>query len=204
MTSQRQPGQRAGLSREAVLASARTVLARDGLRSLTMRAIAEDLEVAPNALYSHVASKSAIVDDLLDDVLAEVAEPSSDDPRTALREVMTSSYEVLLRHADLLPVYLARQGSRGPNARRLGVITDALLTRAGLAGASVGEARRVLIVYMIGFAAFTGSQVPLTPDDAAPIPPESARSHFARGLDWLLAGIVQPTSERQDPTSTGS
>jgi TetR/AcrR family transcriptional regulator, tetracycline repressor protein len=157
-----------------------------------MRAIAEDLDVAPNALYSHVPSKGALVDDLLDDVLAEVAEPTSEDPSTAIREVMISSYEVLLRHADLLPVYLARQGSRGPNAQRLGVIIDALLGRSGLSGASVGKARRALIVYTIGYAAFTGSQVPLNADETAPIPPEHARSDFVRGLDWLLVGIARP------------
>jgi TetR/AcrR family tetracycline transcriptional repressor len=186
----RGPGQRAGLTREAILAAARSLLAAGGLESLTMRAIADDLGVAPNALYSHVANKSALVDDLLDDVLAEVAEPSVDEPSTGLRQVMASTYEVLLAHADLVPVYLARQGARGPNAQRLGAIMDDLLVKAGLAGASVGEARRVLIVYTIGLAAFS-AQIPIGPGEDPPVRPDEARDQFARGLDWLLAGITQ-------------
>ena len=173
-----------------MLASARRVLARDGLGSLTMRAIARDLGVAPNALYSHVESKGALVDDLLDEVLAEIAEPTSAEVSAELRALMISTYDVLLRHADLLPVYLARQGSRGPNAQRLGVVADELLGSSGLTGAAVGEARRALIVYTIGYAAFTGSQVPLTADETAPIPPDRARADFLRGLDWILDGIL--------------
>ena len=186
MTTPRGPGQRAGLSRDAVLGAARLLLAEDGLERLTMRAIADALGVAPNALYSHVASKSAMVDDLLDGVLAAVAAPSGDDPATGLREVMASTYDVLIAHADLVPVYLARQGSRGPNAQRLGVIMNDLLGRAGLEGTAVGEARRVLIVYAIGFAAFS------TPGgtDPAAVGVEPARANFNRGLGWLVDGII--------------
>jgi TetR/AcrR family tetracycline transcriptional repressor len=190
MANRRGPGQRAGLTNAAVLGAARAILVERGLAELTMRAVADALGVAPNALYSHVASKRALVDALHDDVLAEVTEPATAEPKAGVREVMISSYEVLLRHADLLPIYLARQGSRGPNAQRLGVIMDALLSLAGLSPDSVGEARRALIVYTIGYATFSGSQVPLGPNDGAPMPPDVVRRDFERGLDWLLTGIT--------------
>jgi hypothetical protein len=75
-----------------------------------------------------------VVDALLDDRLSlvEAPDPHAADPVGALAALMTSSYEVLLARADLLPLYLARQGSRGPNAMRLGVATDALLARLDL------------------------------------------------------------------------
>lgn len=180
----RGPGQRAGLSRTAVLAAAHELLAEQGLDALTMRALARRLDVAPNALYSHVPGKTELVDVLLDDRLSLIDPPSADavDPVSALAELMTSSYEVLLTRPDLLPLYLARQGSRGPNAVRLGVVTDALLRRAGLAAEAVPPARRALIVHAIGGAAFAGAD--------GPVSAALARSDFDRSLRWLLAGIV--------------
>jgi TetR/AcrR family tetracycline transcriptional repressor len=89
-------------------------------------------------------------------VLAEVEAPAADvgDPRAGLCSLMSSTYEVLLVHPDLVPLYLARQGARGPNAQRLGEIVLGLLAGAGVTGAGARDALRVLIVYTIGFAAF--------------------------------------------------
>ena len=180
----RGPGQRAGLTRAAVLDTAHALLAEEGLDALTMRALARRLGVAPNALYSHVPGKTELVDALLDDRLSlvEAPAPEAPDPVAALAELMTSTYEVLLTRPDLVPLYLARPGSRGPNAVRLGVTMDALLARLGLAADAIGSARRALILHAIGGAAFAGTD--------GPVPAEVARSDFARSLQWLLAGIA--------------
>ena len=86
-----------------------------------MRGMAQRLDVAPNALYSHGASRIA----LLDDVLADVQAPAEDidDPTVGLHQLMTSAYHVLLTHPGLVPRYLARQGARGLNTQRLGDTT---------------------------------------------------------------------------------
>jgi TetR/AcrR family tetracycline transcriptional repressor len=180
----RGPGQRAGLTRAAVLDTAHALLAEEGLEALSMRALARRLGVAPNALYSHVPGKTELVDALLDDRLSLVEEPVADapDPIEALAALMTSTYEVLLTRPDLVPLYLSRQGSRGPNAVRLGVTMDALLARLGLAVDAVPPARRALILHAIGGAAFAGAD--------GPVPAETARADFARSLRWLLAGIA--------------
>lgn len=180
----RGPGQRAGLSRTAVLAAAQELLAEQGLDGLTMRALAQRLDVAPNTLYSHVPGKTELVDALLDDRLSLVEAPPADapDPVAAVAALMTSTYEVLLTRPELVPLYLARQGSRGPNAVRLGVVMDALLRRTGLAAEAIPPARRALIVHAIGGAAFAGAD--------GPVPTELARTDFTRSLRWLLAGIA--------------
>jgi AcrR family transcriptional regulator len=186
--SRRTPGQRAGLSREQVLAAARAQLADRGLAGLTMRALAQRLGVAPNALYSHVPDKAHLLEELLDDALAAVSSPAADgDWRTGLCELMTATHEVLLASPDLVPLYLGR-GARGANAQRLGAAMTALLVRGGITGTEAQEALRVLIVYAIGFAAF---EVQPGPEDADP----AARSAglagtFDRGLGWLLTGIA--------------
>jgi len=200
MEAARAPGQRAGLTHAAVLAAARELVAEGGADALTMRALARRLQVAPNALYSHVESKTQVLDDLLDDLLASVEAPGLDveDPVAGITALMTSTYTVLTAHPDLVPLFLARQGARGPNAVALGRLMDALLARAGVSGAAAWEARRVLIVHTIGFAAFaTGA--PLASDADRPIPAEESRRNFSRSLRWLLAGIAQSAASTGSP-----
>lgn len=182
-------GQRAGLSRQAVLAAARELAAERGLDGVSMRALAARLGVAPNALYSHVRDRGDLVDGLLDDVLDAVRAPEagSGDPVAGLREVMVSTYEVLRAHPDLVPHYLARQGARGPNAQALGEVMTGLLGRAGVPGPAARDAVRVLVVHAIGLAA-VGSG----PDaqDGPALSPADLRATFLLGLGWLLDGIT--------------
>lgn len=186
----RSPGQRAGLTHGAVLAAARELLAEEGLDALSMRGLAGRLGVAPNALYSHVGNKTMLIDDLLDHALAAVEAPATGVvPESGMRQIMTSTYTVLLDHADLVPLYLARQGARGPHARRLGDIMIGLLNEAGVYGPAAGEALRVLIVYTIGFAALATRPL-MDSTEAGPLTTEELSSNFAAGLDWLLSGIV--------------
>ena len=190
MSTARGPGQRAGLDTDQVLAAARAVLREDGIDALSLRAVARRLGVAPNTLYSHVAGKDGLLDLVLDDVLGEVALPSEEDlrrdPWGVVRAIMLDSYDVLLAHSGLVPAYLDRQGARGVQARRLGVVTMRALVTAGLDEAAAREAMRVLIVNTVGFAAFSAR-----PQGAGArvIGADELRRNFESGLDWLLAGI---------------
>src|SRR3712207_393165 len=115
----RDRGERAGLTREAVVEAGLAVLREDGLDALSMRRVAARLEVAPNALYSHVPDKAGLLDAILDAVLADVAIPARGDWRTRIEALLLESRRVLLAHPDLVPLFLARQ-TGGPNAMRLG------------------------------------------------------------------------------------
>jgi AcrR family transcriptional regulator len=187
MRRSRSPGQRAGLTRAQILAAARDLLAERGVHALTMRRVAARLGVAPNALYSHVDGKDALVDELLDDALAAVNTPAPEriDPVAGMHDVITSTYHVLVAHADLIPLYLSRQGARGDNAQRLGTIMLGLLARTGITGPRARDALHVLIVHAIGSAAFsTSSQVS---SEAGAV---DAAERFDQGLRWLLSGIT--------------
>jgi TetR/AcrR family transcriptional regulator, tetracycline repressor protein len=176
-----------------VLAAAREVLTERGLAALTMRGLAERLAVTPNALYSHVASKTELIDGLLDDVLSEVQapDPRIPDPGAGLHRLMVSTYEVLLAHPDLVPLYLARRGARGPEAQQLGAVMLALLERVEITGPQAQEALRVLVVYTIGFAAFAIRPSMAIGPAVGPSSEELA-ANFDRGLRWLLVGIGVP------------
>jgi TetR/AcrR family transcriptional regulator, tetracycline repressor protein len=191
MSTSRAPGERAGLDTTQVVAAARAVLEQDGAAKLSIRAVARRLGVAPNALYSHVASRDELVDALLDDVLGAVALPSEAtlhrDPVQAVHDLMLDSYDVLLRHPGLMPAFLDRQGARGVQARRLGVFTLEALRGCGLDEREAQRAMRVLIVNTVGFAAFSARP---SGSGEGPITAAELRRNFEQGLDWLLAGIV--------------
>jgi TetR/AcrR family tetracycline transcriptional repressor len=176
-----------------VLGAARALLAEQGLDAVTMRALAERLDVTPNSIYSHVANKTALLDAMLDDVLAEVRapDPAMADPAAGVHDLMASTYEVLLAHPDLVPLYLARRGARGAEAQQLGAVMLELLAHVGVTGAEAREALRVLIVYTIGFAAFAIRPPAGTGPLVGPSSEELA-GNFERGLRWLLAGIGVP------------
>jgi TetR/AcrR family tetracycline transcriptional repressor len=155
-----------------------------------MRRLARRLGVAPNALYSHVADRDDLVDAVLDDTLNEVRapDPRRGDWRTGLETIMRRTYAVLLAHPDLVPLYVARRGARGPRAVALGEAMLEMLARGGIEGDPAIEAMRTLIVHTIGFAAFaTGA--PLQPPEST-LTPKALDDLFARSLSWLLDGIA--------------
>jgi TetR/AcrR family tetracycline transcriptional repressor len=212
-TPQRRAGQRAGLTRDAILAAARRIADREGSDGLTMRRLAAELGVMPNALYSHYPDKEALLDAMLDALLGdvEVPDPAAGDWRDGLAALMDSSRRLLLAHPQLASMFLSR-AAVGPNASRLGETAFRLLRRGGLEGERAVEAFRVVLIYTLGFAAF---QVPRRQADAADrsargreafgsLPPEEfpemrrVAEHLARhptdrsfhtGLRWLLDGM---------------
>jgi len=212
-------GQRAGLSRELVLAAARSIADAEGVDHLTMRRLAAELGVLPNALYTYVPDKEALLDALIDDLLADIEAdgPATGDWRDGLVRVMDSSRRLLLAHPQLVPVFLARPGL-GPNAARLGEITFGLLRRGGLEGERAVEAFRALLIYSLGFAAFQARRLPeeagarsaraeaafaSLPADSFPEMRRLARHlaspatdhQFHTGLRWLLDGIAAQSGQ---------
>lgn len=175
-----------------MVAAARALVAEEGMVGLTMRTLAQRLDVAPNALYSHVANKTALVDLVLDDVLADIAVPemrrrTTDEARDALRTVMTTTFDVLVRHCDLLPAFVERRGSRGPNARRLGEAMAPMLERLGHTDEEVREVIPILVVHAIAFAAFAAPTSAVA--EMGPLGPTELRRSYVRSLDWLLTGM---------------
>jgi TetR/AcrR family transcriptional regulator, tetracycline repressor protein len=181
----RAPGQRAGLSRRAVVGAARAVL--DDGSTLSMRAVAGRLGVAPNALYSHVEGREGLLDAVLDDLLGALPLPDpAVDPETGLTALMTASHELLLAHPGLVPHFVVRQGARGENAQRLGDAMRVLLDRAGVNDTAAQDtAIRVLIVHAIGDAAVAGAP------GGGPVGPDELRASYATGLRWLLRGALR-------------
>ena len=58
------------MSKDKILAAAKTVLDREGLPGLTIRKVAHRAKVSPMALYRHFADKDALLNNLMEDGLA--------------------------------------------------------------------------------------------------------------------------------------
>ncbi len=213
----RRPGKRAGLTTDAVISAAMTAYSRDGVSALSIRSVASELGVAPNALYSHINSKDALIGEVIDRIIGEVDAPSFDTEwRRALRLIMIRSRAVLLQHPALMPEFLSRP-ARGANALRLGETMLQFLEKGGVAGAAAVSALRVLLVYTVGFAAqeapraadpdgerrhedsmrafSADSQRPLSRAAAGQLAQHPGDTVFETGLDWLLKGIADGASQ---------
>src|ERR1700756_6004941 len=92
-------GHRAPLSRDRVLRAAVTRADQDGISSLSMRKLGEALGVEAMSLYNHVASKSDLLDGMIDIVFKEIDLPDGDGGwRAAMRRRAISARQDLRRH----------------------------------------------------------------------------------------------------------
>ena len=211
MQEQRQTGQKAGLSREMVLSAARAIADRDGVNALSMRTLARELGVMPNAIYTYFPTKDAILDALLDSLLEQIDTDGLDafGWREALITIMDDSRHLLLAHPRLVDVFLTRPNT-GPNAARLGEATFHALGKAGLVGEQAVAAFRILLIFSLGYAAFQGPRLGDVersrrgeaafrdlPGDryrqmrdlALPLSRPPDDETFLAGIGWLLDGI---------------
>ena len=141
------------LSEAAVLAAARRVVDAGGLTALSMRRLARELGVAPNALYTYFPTKDALVDGLLDSLLASVGGPRGGSWEDRVVGLMRASRAAVLKHPELMPLFFSRQLT-GPNALRLGEETLSLFAEGGVKGKAAARTLRALLVFTFGFAAF--------------------------------------------------
>ncbi|RLP91408.1 TetR/AcrR family transcriptional regulator [Micromonospora sp. BL4] len=94
------------LSRERVLAAAVVVADAEGIQALTMRRLAGDLGVEAMSLYHHLPAKEALLDGVVETVIAEIdaavgrlsANGDGEDWRTRLRGQFLAARQIMVRH----------------------------------------------------------------------------------------------------------
>ena len=92
------------LTRERVLAAALAAADADGIKGVTMRRLAEDLDCEAMSLYHYVPNKAGLIDALIESVLMEIGgeqhaagEPAGD-WRAIIRHRCLAARQVMLRH----------------------------------------------------------------------------------------------------------
>lgn len=151
------------LSRERVLAAGVELADREGLAAVTMRRLGDRLGCEAMSIYHHVPSKSALLEGLVDAVVAEIAErwlePASSlqaggpggDWRDAVRAHCLAARAVLLAHAWAREP-LATQAATPPRSFVVFEQLVATLRAAGFDAALAHRAIHSLGSMVLGFA----------------------------------------------------
>jgi len=146
------PGHRTPLSRDRILRAAVARADQDGIAALSMRKLGEALGVEAMSLYNHVASKSDLLDGMIDIVFSEIDLPSGDgDWKDAMRRRAISARQVLRRHPWAIGLMESRT-SPGPATLRHHDAVLGCLRRAGFSVALTAHAYSLLDSYIYGFA----------------------------------------------------
>jgi AcrR family transcriptional regulator len=203
----------ARLSRDKILAAALRLADREGLEAVTMRRLGQALGVEAMSLYKHVANKDAILDGLLERVLAEVELPQQPgDWESELRRAAVSMHDALVRHPWACGLVMAPASAPSALEARIRYI-EALLRTLREAGFTPTEAYygyHALDSHAVGFTMWELGHA--VPDDAVveklvhqiesgeyPYLLEHARQHdddhqqssFEFGLDLIFDGLRQ-------------
>ncbi len=122
-----------------------------GVAALTMRALGDALGVQAMSIYRHVANKDALLDGMVDAVVAEIDVPAASAPwRAAMRDRAFSAHAVLMRHPWACSLLMSRVNV-GPAMLRYVDATITSLRGAGFSLAHVDHAWNALDSYIYGF-----------------------------------------------------
>lgn len=153
--------QRRGLTREAILAEALTLVDAEGLDALSLRVLGKRLGVSQTAIYRHVPDKAALLDGLAEQIWSEalssfdgrVAQEAPADWRAASCAYARTLLSALRAHPNVVVLMLTHPIST-PGQFALVARSLARLANAGvvLPGNAL-DLLCALTVYTTGFAA---------------------------------------------------
>src|SRR4051812_42212411 len=146
------PGSQPALSRERILQAALELADRDGLESLTMRRLAQELGVGAMSLYHHVPNKDELLGGMIELVFSEIEPPAiGGDWKQALRRRALSTRAALGRHRWAVGLMESRT-TPGPASLRLHDAVLGCLREAGFSIELAIQAYSVQDAYIYGFA----------------------------------------------------
>jgi AcrR family transcriptional regulator len=142
---------RAQLTRQRVVAAAVELADSDGIKSISMRRLAQELGVEAMSLYTHVRNKDDLLDGMADAVISEIPLAGGAGWKTSLRHMALAARKVMLRH-PWAPRIIETRTAPGPAA--LGYINAVLgtLREGGFTIAQAHQAIHILGSRALGFA----------------------------------------------------
>jgi AcrR family transcriptional regulator len=151
-TKATKPGKRRTLTRERVLRTAVALADERGLKELTMRNLAKELDVEAMSLYNHVANKEDLLDGMIELVFSEIEPPAAGgDWKAELRTRAVSTRAALLRHRWAVGEMEGRT-NHGPSNLEVHDAVLGCLRAAGFSIEMTVHAMSVQDAYIYGFA----------------------------------------------------
>jgi AcrR family transcriptional regulator len=200
-------GIRSRLSRERVLRAAIDQADAVGLEALSMRKLAEILDVAPMALYRHVANRDDLIDGMIDIVFSEVALPSSGaDWKQQMRRRAISLRDVLSRHRWAIGLMESRRNPGPANLRHHDAVLGSLRA-GGFDIVGTAHAYSLLDSYIYGFA-LTKMNLPFeTSDEIGEVAQEMLEpfplNAYPNLLELLTEHVMKPGYDYGDEFEYG-
>lgn len=162
------------MTRERILEAALKIAAGEGVAQLSMRRLAQELDVWPMTIYGYFADKDELLDAMAASALGNVARPNRRGSwRTQMRRLLEDAHRSLADSPGLTP--RLPRAFMTPEALKLTEAGVAILTEAGFGPDEAASSWRALWSYTFGFAT---SQVA-----------EAEDAEFEYGLDRMLDGI---------------
>jgi AcrR family transcriptional regulator len=197
------------LSRQAIAAAALTVIDREGLAALSMRAVAGELGVGTMSLYRYVDGREALEAMVIELVFGglDVEVPARGSWQARVTALIQRARAAIGHHPALIPLVLTCTATI-PGLQRWAEAVLAALADAGFEGKERAIAFRTLNKYLFGsiqlehFGPIGGSRTAALaslPREEFPILTETARSalrvtpdeEFRRGLEAVLRGLAR-------------
>jgi AcrR family transcriptional regulator len=172
------PERRPQLTRERVMAAAIELADRDGIESISMRKLAQELGVEAMSLYTHVRNKNDLLDGMADAVISQIPMSADDaDWKTSLRRMALAARGVVRRH-PWVPRTVESQTAPGPAVLQYVNAVIGILREGGFSIAQVHHALHILGSRVLGFThALFDDSGELEPEAAAALASQLGASH---------------------------
>jgi AcrR family transcriptional regulator len=148
----RQPVKGAPLRREQIVKTALALVDREGLKALSMRRLGAELGFDPMAVYYHVPNKQALLDAIVEAVMAGIdlsVDHPADPPEQRILAAALAYREAMLAHVNALPIVLAH-GPATPVAMRPVELLIGILRDAGLSPAQAFAGMQIIAATVRG------------------------------------------------------
>jgi AcrR family transcriptional regulator len=190
---------RAPLTRQRVVAAAIELADREGIESISMRRLAQELGVEAMSLYTHVRNKNDLLDGMADAVVSEI--PLNTDGagwQASLRRVVLAAREVMLRHT-WAPHTVETRTAPGPAALGYANAVIGILRDGGFTIAQAHHALHIFGSRLLGFSqALFDDSGDVEPETAAELERQLGATH-PHAVEMALAvthtGVLGPCDD---------
>jgi AcrR family transcriptional regulator len=190
-------GRPRAVTEQSILDAALRQMDQGGASAVSVRGIAGQVGITPNAVYTYFPNKAAVLRALVERFLGEVKHEQFVDRQLPWRQRIHAFALELRAHLVAHPgaVHLLLGGPMdGPNALALRVALSEVFTAAGRSADDAARASSVLLVYVFGSIALEVAELglrsyPRTAETAATVAMSVSTEQFLWGLDRVLDGL---------------
>jgi AcrR family transcriptional regulator len=145
------PERRSTLTRQRVLEAAVELANREGIESVSMRRLGQELGIEAMSLYTHVRSKEDLLDGMVEVVFQQVpARRRRGGWKPTLRRTILGARDVLLRH-PWAPAIIETRTQPGPGMLRQYDAVMGILREGGFSLATTHHAIHLMGSRLLGF-----------------------------------------------------